>query len=95
MIEDLDFRDAREQGREHHGSRPTRGWRGRGFRRLVAGLPTGTFRDRLTQMAARAEISVIAIDPAYTSCWGREHWLTALQEQASPSPPAATTRLRW
>ena len=95
MIEDLDFTDAREQGREHYGNRPSRGWRGRGFRRLVAGIPTGKFRDRLTQMAANVGLSVIAVDPAYTSRWGREHWLTPLQKQVYPSPPAATTRLRW
>ena len=41
MIEDLDFTDAREQGREHYGSRPSADRRGRGFRRLVAGIPTG------------------------------------------------------
>ena len=86
MIEDLDFADAREQGRERAGSRPARGRRGRGFRRLVAGIPTGKFRDRLVQMTANAGLSVIAIDPAYTSRWGREHWLTPLQEQASPIP---------
>jgi hypothetical protein len=86
VIEDLDFTDAREQGREHDGNRPARGRRGRGFRRLVAGIPTGKFRDRLTQMAANAGIPVIAIDPAYTSRWGREHWLTPLQRQASPIP---------
>ena len=86
VIEDLDFADAREQGRERAGSRPARGRRGRGFRRLVAGIPTGKFRDRLVQMTANAGLSVIAIDPAYTSRWGREHWLTPLQEQASPIP---------
>jgi len=86
VIEDLDFADAREQGREHDGNRPARGRRGRGFRRLVAGIPTGKFRDRLAQMAANAGIPVIAVDPAYTSQWGREHWLTPLQEQASPIP---------
>jgi len=84
VIEDLDFTDAREQGREHYGSRPSAGRRGRGFRRLVAGIPTGKFRDRLTQMAANAGISVIAVDPAYTSRWGREHWLAPLRQQASP-----------
>ena len=84
VIEDLDFTDAREQGREHHGSRPSAGRRGRRFRRLVAGIPTGKFRDRLTQMTANAGISVIAVDPAYTSRWGREHWLAPLRQQASP-----------
>jgi IS605 OrfB family transposase len=75
VIEDLDFADARAQGRERHGSRPSRGRRGRGFRRLVSGIPTGRFRDRLTQMASNAGLAVIAVDPAYTSRWGREHWL--------------------
>jgi len=84
VIEDLDFAGAREQGRERHGSRPSRGRRGRGFRRLVSGIPTGRFRDRLTQMAANAGLAVIAVDPAYTSRWGREHWLTPSHNQASP-----------
>src|ERR1017187_9634730 len=35
-------------------------------------------------MGANAGISVIAVDPAYTSRWGREHWLAPLRQQASP-----------
>ena len=70
MIEDLDFAEARDQGRERTGSRPSRGRRGRGFRRLVAGIPTGRFRDRLTQMTSNAGLAVIVVDPAYTSRWG-------------------------
>ncbi len=66
VIEDLDFAEARSQGRERHGSRPSRGARGRAFRRLVAGIPTGKFRDRLVQMAANARLHVIVVDPAYT-----------------------------
>jgi IS605 OrfB family transposase len=84
VIEDLDFTDAREQGRERHGTRPSRGRAGRRFRLLASGIPTGRFRDRLTQMAANAGLAVIAVDPAYTSRWGREHWLAPLQDQASP-----------
>jgi hypothetical protein len=86
-VEDLDFTHAREQGRERHGTRPSRGKRGRGYRRMVTGIPTGKFRDRLTQMAANAGLAVIAIDPAYTSRWGGEHWLAALREQNSVTPP--------
>jgi hypothetical protein len=86
VIEDLDFADAREQGRERHGSRPSRGARGRRYRALVSGLPTGRFRDRLTQMAANAGLAVIAVDPAYTSRWGAEHWLGPLRERVSPVP---------
>lgn len=79
VIEDLDFADQREQGREHGGRRPSRGRRGRTFRRLVAGIPTGRFRDRLAQMAANRHLAVVAVDPAYTSRWGAQHWLGALQ----------------
>jgi hypothetical protein len=71
VIEDLDFADARDQGRERHGRRPSRGRRGRAFRRLTGGIPTGRFRDRLTQMARNQGLWVIAVDPAYTSAWGR------------------------
>ena len=70
VIEDLDFADAREQGRERAGSRPSRGRRGRGFRRLVSGIPAGRFRDRLAQMTSNAGLAVIVVDPAYTSRWG-------------------------
>jgi hypothetical protein len=82
-IEDLDFVRARSEGREHTGRRPSRGRRGRRFRSLVAGIPTGRFRDRLTQMAANRGLCVIAVDPAYSSRWGRQHWFEAIR-QVSP-----------
>jgi IS605 OrfB family transposase len=78
-IEDLDFARARAEGREHAGRRPSRGRRGRRFRGMVAGIPTARFRDRLVQMAANRGIFVIAVDPAYTSRWGAEHWLGVLR----------------
>ena len=80
VIENLDFGDARRQGRERTGSRPSRGRRGRAFRHQVAGIPTARFRDRLTHMAANAGMAVIAVDPAYTSRWGAQHWLAPLQQ---------------
>jgi IS605 OrfB family transposase len=80
VIEDLDFAAARAEGRERVGRRPSRGRRGRDFRRAVAGIPTGKLRDRLIQMAANAGLSVIVINPAYTSRWGAEHWLRPLRE---------------
>ncbi len=86
VIEDLDFADPREQGRERAGSRPSRGRRGRGFRRLVSGIPAGKFRDRLAQMTSNAGLAVIVVDPAYTSRWGREHWLVPLQDHSHPVP---------
>jgi hypothetical protein len=83
-IEDLDFADARVQGREQAGPRPARGGRGRAFRRMVAGIPTARFRDRLVQMTANAGLAVIAVDPAYTSRWAAQHWLKPLRQQFSP-----------
>jgi hypothetical protein len=80
VIEDLDFAAARAEGRERHGSRPSRGRRGRAFRRAVAGIPTGKLRDRLVQMTANAGLAVIVADPAYTSRWGAQHWLAPLRE---------------
>ncbi len=74
-IEDLDFADARAEGRETLG----RGRRAKRFRRTVAGIPTRQFRDRLTQMCANQGLWVVAVDPAYTSRWGRQHWLGPLQ----------------
>ena len=80
VIEDLDFAEARAEGRERAGRRPSRGRPGRDFRRAVSGIPTGKLRDRLVQMTANAGLSVIVVDPAYTSRWGAEHWLRPLRE---------------
>jgi len=74
-IEDLDFTDARQVGRETLG----RGHRGKRFRRVVAGIPTRQFRERLTQMAANRGIAVVAIDPGWTSIWGQAYWQRPLQ----------------
>ena len=74
-IEDLNFRDARSTGRETMG----RGVRGKRFRRTVHGIPTGKFRERLVSMAANRGLHVIAVDPAYTSRWGGQHWQKPLQ----------------
>jgi hypothetical protein len=79
-IENLDFAELRDEGREHSGKRPSRGGRGRAVRRGTSGFPTGRFSDRLTQMAANAGIWVVAVDPAYTTKWGAQHWLGAIQE---------------
>lgn len=78
-IEDLNFSDARATGRETMG----RGHRGKRFRRTVAGIPTGQFRERLTAMAANRGIWIIAVDPAYTSRWGGQHWTKPLQQRTS------------
>jgi hypothetical protein len=62
------------------GSRPSRGRRGRGFRRAICGIPTGRLSGRLVQMAGNAGLRVIVVDPAYTSRWAAEHWLRPLRE---------------
>jgi len=81
VIEDLDFAQARAEGREQAGNRPSRGRRGQAFRRAVSGIPTGKFRDRLVQMAHNAGLAVVAVDPAYTSRWGAQHWLAPMRAQ--------------
>lgn len=73
-IENLNFQDARKTGRETLG----RGRRGKRLRRIVAGLPTGRLRDRLARMCANAGLAVLAVDPAYTSRWGRRYWQAPL-----------------
>ena len=64
-VEDLDF--AADKTREKHGRRKR-------FRQLISGIPTGKLRARLASMADRTGVAVIAVDPAYTSRWGAQHW---------------------
>jgi IS605 OrfB family transposase len=64
-VEDLDFE--RDKTREKHGRRKR-------FRRLISRFPTAKLKARLISMAAEVGISVIGVDPAYTSKWGAEHW---------------------
>ncbi|MGW1001026.1 IS200/IS605 family accessory protein TnpB-related protein [Streptomyces sp. NPDC002520] len=64
-VEDLDF--TAEKTRERHGLR-------KAFRRLISGLPTSSLRARLVSMAAELGIPLVAVDPAYTSRWGAQHW---------------------
>ncbi|WP_405608176.1 IS200/IS605 family accessory protein TnpB-related protein [Streptomyces sp. NBC_00076] len=64
-IEDLDFREG--TSREKHG-------RNKRFRRLLARFPTAKLKARLVSMAAEQDIAIVAVDPAYTSRWGAQHW---------------------
>ena len=72
VVEDLDFADARTVGRETMG----RGQRGKRFRKAVAGIPTAVFRNRLSAQTHRHGIRLYAVNPAYTSAWGDQHWRT-------------------
>nr|WTB35577.1 transposase [Streptomyces sp. NBC_00830] len=68
-IEDLDFTP--EKTREKHGRRKR-------FRQLISGMPSGKLKARLVSMAAEHGLSIVAVDPAYTSMWGAQHWQTPL-----------------
>jgi hypothetical protein len=81
MVEDLDFADARQSGRETLG----RGARGKAFRRTVAGIPTRAFRDLLVGMAANAGLWVVAVDPGWTSQWGQRYWQAPLTSSTKTS----------
>jgi hypothetical protein len=81
MVENLNFTDARHTGREKLG----RGRRGRRFRRTISGIPTRAFRDLLVGMAANHHLWVIAVDPGWTSVWGRRYWQTPLTQTTKRS----------
>ena len=81
VIEDLDFTDARQTGRETLGH----GRRARRFRQTISGMPTGRFRNYLAGMAANAGLWVIAVDPGWTSRWGQRYWQAALNQATKPS----------
>ncbi|MBD3008131.1 hypothetical protein [Streptomyces sp. 5-10] len=79
VVENLGFTDARHTGRETMGC----GGRGKAFRRAVAGIPTAKFRERLRGMACHQGLVVVAVDPAYTSRWGAQHWRAPLDDQST------------
>jgi IS605 OrfB family transposase len=82
-IEDLDFQT--ETTREKHGRRKR-------FRRLISGMPTSRLRSRLVSMATELGITIVAVDPAYTSKWGAQHWqkpLTSNNRKATRHDAAA------
>ncbi|MFH9005571.1 IS200/IS605 family accessory protein TnpB-related protein [Streptomyces afghaniensis] len=72
-IEDLDFGHGRT--REKHG-------RNKRFRRLISRFAIAKLRARLASMAAEQGIAVVAVDPAYTSRWGAQHWQKPLTTKA-------------
>lgn len=69
-VEDLEFADVRTIGRETLG----RGRRAKQLRAAVAGIPTAVFRNRLAAQATAAGIRLFAVNPAYSSAWGEQHW---------------------
>jgi IS605 OrfB family transposase len=89
-VEDLNFADARATGRETMG----RGRPGKRFRRTVSGIPTAVFRNRLAGMTARAGIRLWAVNPAYTSQWGDQHWRRPYQNVTRHEAAATVTGRR-
>ncbi|MFF3503513.1 IS200/IS605 family accessory protein TnpB-related protein [Streptomyces sp. NPDC003247] len=84
-VEDLDF--TAEKTREKHGRRKR-------FRKLISGMPVARLRARLVSMAAELGITIVAVDPAYTSRWGAEHWqkpLTSKTRKTTRHDSAAVT----
>jgi hypothetical protein len=63
--EDLGWAD--ETGRDEYIQGPA-------FRRTISGFPTLIFKKNLSSMARRSHLSIVAVDPAYTSQWGEEFW---------------------
>ena len=63
-IEALGFSEIRFVGRERYGSRH---W----LRKMVSGMLTAKFRDRLVAGASRRGIAVVGVPAAYSSIWGR------------------------
>ena len=77
-VEQLDFQDARGQGRQKF----KRGKAGRTTRRKIAGIPTAKFIHHLTSAATKHGIHLIAVDPAYTSKWAKRYWTTPLNNSS-------------
>src|SRR5674476_1194622 len=53
------------------------------------GQPVPELRGRQAAMAYQGWLWIIAVDPAYTSRWGAQHWLKTLQQNPEPCEPAA------
>ena len=76
-IEQLGFLDTRDSGRETLGHRKR-------LRKAVCGIPTAQFRERLVAAVANGGILLVAVDPAYTSRWGAQHWQRPLSTTLHP-----------
>lgn len=82
-VEELDFTNSKT--REKHG-------RNKRFRQVISGIPTCKLRARLVSMCAEAGIGIIAVDPAYTSKWGAQHWqkpLSTSRRRVTPHEAAS------
>lgn len=78
-IEDLGFTG--ETTREKHGRNKT-------FRDTLSGFPTLQFRDRLAAMTATAGLTLVSVDPRYTSKVGGKAWQRLWRRPTSPTTQA-------
>jgi hypothetical protein len=81
VIENLNFTEVRQMGRETLG----RGRRGKRFRSVIAGIPTRRFGALVAGMATNKGLWVIAVDPGWTSRWGRRYWQAPLNQATNSS----------
>jgi hypothetical protein len=75
VVENLGFHEMRATGRERYRSAK---W----FRKVVCGIPTRQFRDRLVPMASRHGILVVGVPAGYSSIWGKEYWQEPLSTKS-------------
>ena len=80
-LEDLGFEDSKT--REKFGHQ-------KGFRKLISNFPYTIIKNRLVNMASKVGIKIMAVDPAYTSQWGNQHWLSYLNLQKQTKAKATT-----
>ncbi len=69
-VEKLDFVPLKSRDNEKH----YRGKAGKTARRKVSGIPTSKATEAITSSARKHGLTVIAVDPAYTSKWGARYW---------------------
>lgn len=74
-LENLGFDEMRATDRERYGS-------AKKFRKMLRGMPTGQFRDRLVAMASRRRIAVVGVPAAYSSIWGAKYWQGPLSSKS-------------
>jgi len=86
-VEKLDFAPLKNRDNEKH----HRGKAGKTVRRKVSGIPTSKATAAITSSARKHGLTVIAVDPAYTSKWGGA-LLEETVEQLSPAEKQQTPR---
>ena len=76
VVENLGFQDSKQVGRERGGF----GKKGKQYRKMLHNFPTAAFTSLLMPMVSNRDAfdGVIIVDPAYTTKWGKQHWVKPL-----------------